>query len=108
MGGAQAGEIASGIAVSVFEHGLPDGEGSHEERLASLVQDANAQIHELSRSDEDHAGMGTTLTAAYLHEDELAIAHVGDSRLYLPARRRDRTRSRGTTRSSRSSCRRAG
>jgi serine/threonine protein phosphatase PrpC len=83
MGGAQAGEIASSIAVSVFEHGLPDGDGSHEERLASLVQDANARIHELSRSDEDHAGMGTTLTAAYLHEEELAIAHVGDSRLYI-------------------------
>ncbi len=83
MGGAQAGEIASGIAVSVFEHGLPEGEGSPEERLASLVQDANARIHELSRSDDDRAGMGTTLTAAYLHEDELSIAHVGDSRLYL-------------------------
>jgi serine/threonine protein phosphatase PrpC len=82
MGGAQAGEIASGIAVSVFEHGIPPGEGSVEERLASLVQEANAQIHELSRTDEDRAGMGTTLTAAYLDEDELSIAHVGDSRLY--------------------------
>ncbi|UTI64622.1 Stp1/IreP family PP2C-type Ser/Thr phosphatase [Paraconexibacter antarcticus] len=82
MGGAQAGEIASGIAVSVFEHGVPDGEGSVEERLASLVQDANARIHELSRSDEERAGMGTTLTSAYLDEDELSIAHVGDSRLY--------------------------
>jgi serine/threonine protein phosphatase PrpC len=82
MGGAQAGEIASGIAVSVFEHGLPEIDGSSEERLASLVQDANARIHELSRTDDERAGMGTTLTAAYLDEDELAIAHVGDSRLY--------------------------
>ncbi|WP_354699760.1 hypothetical protein DSM112329_00015 [Paraconexibacter sp. AEG42_29] len=82
MGGAQAGEIASGIAVSVFEHGIPAGEGSIEERLASLVQAANAQIHELSRTDEERAGMGTTLTAAYLEEEELSIAHVGDSRLY--------------------------
>jgi serine/threonine protein phosphatase PrpC len=83
MGGAQAGEIASGIAVSVFEHGIPEGDGSVEERLASLVQDANAQIHELSRTDEERAGMGTTLTAAYLgDDDELSIAHVGDSRLY--------------------------
>lgn len=82
MGGAQAGEIASGIAVSVFEHGIPPGDASVEERLASLVQDANAQIHELSRTDEERAGMGTTLTTAYLDEDELSIAHVGDSRLY--------------------------
>ena len=82
MGGAQAGEIASGVAVSVLERGLPDGPGSAEERLADLVQDANAQIHELSRSDEKRAGMGTTLTAVHVGESELAIAHVGDSRLY--------------------------
>lgn len=82
MGGAQAGEIASGIAVSVFEQGIPDGEGSIEERLASLVQEANARIHELSRADEERAGMGTTLTTAYLDEEDLSIAHVGDSRLY--------------------------
>lgn len=83
MGGAQAGEVASRMAVSVLEPGLPEGEGSVEERLAALVQDANAQIHELSRADEDRAGMGTTITAAYVGEEELSIAHVGDSRLYL-------------------------
>jgi PPM family protein phosphatase len=82
MGGAQAGEIASGVAVSVLEHGLPDGPGSAEERLAGLAREANLQIHELSVADADRAGMGTTLTAAYLGEAELAIAHVGDSRLY--------------------------
>jgi protein phosphatase len=82
MGGAQAGEIASGVAVSVLEHGLPDGPGSAEERLAALVQDANARIHELSVADAERAGMGTTMTSAYLGEDELAVAHVGDSRLY--------------------------
>lgn len=83
MGGAQAGEIASGIAVSVFERGLPDGPGSAEQRLASLVQDANEQIHDLSVADAQHAGMGTTLTAAYVGEEDIAIAHVGDSRMYL-------------------------
>ncbi len=83
MGGAQAGEIASSIAVDIFQDGLPDTPDSCEERLASLVQEANARIHEHSRDDEQRAGMGTTLTAAYLDEDELAIAHVGDSRLYL-------------------------
>jgi protein phosphatase len=83
MGGAQAGEVASQTAVEAFTGGLPDGPGSHEERLAGLVGRANARIHELAQADDAHAGMGTTLTAAYVGEDDLAIAHVGDSRLYV-------------------------
>jgi PPM family protein phosphatase len=82
MGGAQAGEVASKLAVEVLEQGLPDGPGSVEERLAERVREANARINELSRSDDQRAGMGTTLTAAYVGEDELTVAHVGDSRLY--------------------------
>jgi protein phosphatase len=82
MGGAQAGEVASGLAVEVLEQGLPDSGGSVEERLAMRVREANARINELARSDEQRAGMGTTLTAAYVGEDELSVAHVGDSRLY--------------------------
>jgi protein phosphatase len=83
MGGAQAGEVASRTAVEAFADGLPDGPGSSEERLAQLVAEANVRVHELAQSDEQLAGMGTTLTAAYLDAEDLAIAHVGDSRLYL-------------------------
>ncbi|HEY1509766.1 MAG TPA: Stp1/IreP family PP2C-type Ser/Thr phosphatase [Solirubrobacteraceae bacterium] len=82
MGGAQAGEVASKIAVESFEQGLPDS-GSSEERLATRVREANRQIHELSRTDRERAGMGTTLTAAYVDDNGVAIAHVGDSRAYL-------------------------
>src|SRR5579864_981644 len=82
MGGAQAGEVASRIAVEAFEQGLPDS-GSPEERLAARVREANAQIHERARVEREHAGMGTTLTAAYLDDAGVAIAHVGDSRAYL-------------------------
>jgi serine/threonine protein phosphatase PrpC len=82
MGGAQAGEVASRIAVEAFAQGLPDG-GTPEERLASRVVEANHRIHEVSITEREHAGMGTTLTAAYLDGSELAIAHVGDSRAYL-------------------------
>ncbi len=83
MGGAQAGEVASQLAVEAFEQGLPEA-GSPEERLASRVQEANHRIYELSQADHEHRGMGTTLTAAYLDDDShLAIAHVGDSRAYL-------------------------
>src|SRR5215208_2038225 len=82
MGGAQAGEVASEIAVRQFEGGLPDGEDPGE-ALAALIQEANARIHEQARSDAQHAGMGTTTTAAYLSGDTVVVAHVGDSRCYL-------------------------
>jgi PPM family protein phosphatase len=82
MGGAQAGEVASGLAAETFAAGLPDG-GSPEERLAAQALEANRRIHERSRRDHEVAGMGTTLTAAYVDGDEVALAHVGDSRAYL-------------------------
>ena len=82
MGGAQAGEVASRIAIEAFEQGLPD-DGSAEERLATRVREANHQIYERSRADRGRAGMGTTLTAAYVDDAHVAIAHVGDSRAYL-------------------------
>jgi PPM family protein phosphatase len=82
MGGAQAGEVASRAAVEAFENGLPDGPGSAEERLAGLVLAANDRIIEMAQADRERAGMGTTMTAAYVTEDDVAIAHVGDSRMY--------------------------
>jgi protein phosphatase len=82
MGGAQAGEVASRTATEVLEHGLPDGPGSAEERLAGLVAEANARIHELGSTDRERQGMGTTMTAAYVGEEDVAVAHVGDSRMY--------------------------
>jgi protein phosphatase len=82
MGGAQAGEVASQMAIEAFEQGLPDG-GSPEERLADRVRDANHRIYDRSRAEHGREGMGTTLTAAYLDDGQLAIAHVGDSRAYL-------------------------
>jgi protein phosphatase len=82
MGGAQAGEVASQIAIEAFERGLP-GAGTAEERLANLVREANHQIYERSKADRGRAGMGTTLTAAYVDDAHVAIAHVGDSRAYL-------------------------
>jgi PPM family protein phosphatase len=81
MGGAQAGEVASRIAIESFQDGL-QGAASPEAALAELTQRANAHIHELSHSNAEQAGMGTTLTAVYVGEREVSIAHVGDSRAY--------------------------
>src|SRR5471032_2691446 len=81
MGGAQAGEVASRIAVESFRGGLKD-VSRPEAELAGLAQAANSRIHELSHTNAEQAGMGTTLTAVYVGEEEVAIAHVGDSRAY--------------------------
>jgi PPM family protein phosphatase len=82
MGGAQAGEVASRIAVEMFEQGLPDA-GTAEERLSLVVQKANREIYDRSQAQHERAGMGTTLTAAYVDDAHVAIAHVGDSRAYM-------------------------
>ncbi|HEV7585196.1 MAG TPA: Stp1/IreP family PP2C-type Ser/Thr phosphatase [Solirubrobacteraceae bacterium] len=81
MGGAQAGEVASRIAVDYFREGLED-DATPASALAAIALAANSRIHELSHSSAEHAGMGTTLTAVYVGDQEVAIAHVGDSRAY--------------------------
>ena len=81
MGGAQAGEVASRIAVEQFESMGGPGAGP-EATLAEIARTANRRIHELARADQSRAGMGTTLSAAMVSGDEVSIGHVGDSRIY--------------------------
>jgi PPM family protein phosphatase len=82
MGGAQAGEVASREAAAAFEPGLPDGDPG--EGLEHVIREANRRIHEMSQERTERAGMGTTVTAAYVTEDDcVVVAHVGDSRAYL-------------------------
>ena len=81
MGGAQAGEVASRLAVDTFKGGLSDG-SDPEASLLAQVEQANAHINELSHANIEHAGMGTTITAVYLGEQDISVAHVGDSRAY--------------------------
>jgi len=98
MGGGNAGEIASALAVEAIQGhlaetarhpdlpliGLCDATVSAPaNRLASAIRAANDLVHRESWSRPDYVGMGTTVVAALLHDDVLAIAHVGDSRLYL-------------------------
>jgi PPM family protein phosphatase len=73
--------VASGIAVDTFND-EPAPDASPEERLAAVATTANKRIYELAQEDASRAGMGTTLTAAMLAGSEIAIGHVGDSRLY--------------------------
>jgi PPM family protein phosphatase len=82
MGGAQAGEIASGLAAAVLEEATGDERG--EERVASLIQEANRRVFQRSSEDAATSGMGTTMTVALLDnaDDTIAFGHVGDSRAY--------------------------
>jgi protein phosphatase len=82
MGGAQAGEVASGLAAAALRESGADGGG--ERRVAQLIQEANRRVHDRATSDATASGMGTTITAALFGADgRVAFGHVGDSRAYL-------------------------
>jgi protein phosphatase len=82
MGGAQAGEVASQIATEALEEADP-GTEAPELYLRRALEEANERIHGIAQRDASTSGMGTTLTAALIRDDEISIAHVGDSRAYL-------------------------
>jgi PPM family protein phosphatase len=81
MGGAKAGEVASAVAVEAVEGATESGEPV-EAQLADIVRQANRRIYDLAVADESRRGMGTTLTLAKVHGDDVSLAHVGDSRAY--------------------------
>lgn len=78
MGGAQAGEVASTLAVATLGERVAAGDA-----LAQAATAANAKIYEQAAADPEHSGMGTTLTAVCLRGSRAEVVHVGDSRLYL-------------------------
>lgn len=82
MGGHIAGDIASQTAVETIQQEAGNG-ALDADRLVSIVKSANAAIWERSQSDPALRGMGTTCTLAFLDDDQLHLAHVGDSRAYL-------------------------
>lgn len=84
MGGHQAGEVASRMAVEAVSQRLKNGDGDDTVKsLLEGVRVANSMIYASSRDDTTYRGMGTTLTAAVIRERELILAHVGDSRAYI-------------------------
>jgi serine/threonine protein phosphatase PrpC len=96
MGGYNAGEVASGIAVSVvvtevsqrLQHASPidRDEASGEELAVMLLRDniqkANASIFHAAESQPQYAGMGTTIVSGLFYDNRVATGHVGDSRMY--------------------------
>src|SRR5690242_9689112 len=82
VGGAQAGEVASGLAIEAFQTPSNDRVGA-EDRLRQTIEEANRRIHERAQSDPNAAGMGSTVVAALAHGDRVSFGHVGDSRIYV-------------------------
>lgn len=96
MGGYNAGEVASGIAVSVTVTEIAQrlrnvsptvvNVNTHEELAVALLRDniqkSNMSIFHASQSQPQYAGMGTTIVAGLFYDNRVAVAHVGDSRLY--------------------------
>jgi protein phosphatase len=79
MGGANAGEVASQLALET----IGDMQRAGETTLDEEVREANRVVFARSGEDAKLAGMGTTVTAALASAEALHLAHVGDSRAYL-------------------------
>ncbi len=96
MGGYNAGEVASGIAVKTIlnlvreAYSIQDLSGTDKASglsrpgiiLRDAIARANKIIHQTSKTQEQCEGMGTTVVAGLLYDNKIIIAHVGDSRMY--------------------------
>ncbi len=96
MGGYNAGEVASGIAVSVVSSEIKNylqevrpedkdaasGEDMAVVLLRNNVSKANLSIYNAAQSQPQYAGMGTTIVSGLFYDNRVAVAHVGDSRMY--------------------------
>ena len=84
MGGLPAGEVASALVIQAL---APLDESTPESVptavLSRAILTANQRIREATAADPATAGMGSTVTAMLLCDDDLAMVHVGDSRGYL-------------------------
>ena len=83
VGGHNAGEVASALAVDVLEEWIETLERDGGDKLQDAASDAHRRIYARAQSETQLHGMATTLTAAWIDRGKCTIAHVGDSRAYL-------------------------
>lgn len=98
MGGHLAGEVASELVVDTIRDYMKrfnEGEEVEEledidetlskeaNRLLSSISLANRGVHQVAQGNEDYEGMGSTVSAAYITDDTMIVANVGDSPIYL-------------------------
>lgn len=85
MGGHNAGEVASKIAVekTIAYIKFYFDSTERESLIREAVKISNKHIFDLSKSDSSLKGMGTTLTACLVYDKEMLVANVGDSSCYV-------------------------
>lgn len=87
MGGHNAGEVASGMAVEQLRKKASELAVTDKKDIQAwmeeAIEQANNEVFEASLQSAETEGMGTTITALVLREDKAVIGHVGDSRIYL-------------------------
>lgn len=96
MGGYNAGEVASGMAITLLSTGLQPlidscrpqeidpatGKRLSHAHIAQQVAITNDSIFKAAQSQPQYAGMGTTLVVVWFYENQMTVGHIGDSRLY--------------------------
>ncbi len=88
MGGAKSGNVASSLAADVFvqevrrtfSSGME--QGQIDQMLQGAVKLANFTVYDQAQQFEEFSGMGTTLVAVLIQNEEVTVANVGDSRAY--------------------------
>ena len=89
MGGAAAGEVASGLAADAFVQSMDNcwkerfDSTDFKNRLLEGYTQANEVVYDASRANPDYAGMGTTMVAAICGDGQMLVGNVGDSRAYF-------------------------
>ena len=83
MGGHNAGEVASAMAVQVFSEHMREVEPITAQALHAAVEQANDAVYRAAMENDGMSGMGTTFSALAEQGHEVLLAHVGDSRIYL-------------------------
>ncbi|TAH64064.1 MAG: Stp1/IreP family PP2C-type Ser/Thr phosphatase [Gottschalkiaceae bacterium] len=90
MGGHNAGEIASTLAIEIIEENynrekenIINSNLDIPKFINSTLAEANNRILKEARENENYNGMGTTVTTGIIYKNEIFIGHVGDSRAYL-------------------------
>jgi len=86
MGGHAAGDVASEEATTELEDhvsaAITDGRTDYEAILEEAIESANERVRERAEADASRSGMGTTVVAAIVGDEQLVIGNVGDSRAY--------------------------
>lgn len=80
MGGHEAGEVASELALDVVSQGI--GQVASSDDVTDLLETANMKLHEAMYGGTGHYRMGTTIVGLAIVKQRIAVFNVGDSRAY--------------------------